>query len=82
LGCVIESWVGYNKHDTIIVLFVFLNILLEVYINMGTNLECAFNSQTINEFHSIVVSSKFITFIKTYSQIERKANDNKKRHIL
>jgi hypothetical protein len=37
---------------------------------MGTNLECAFNSQTTNEFHSIVTSSRFITLMQNIHKLK------------
>jgi hypothetical protein len=45
---------------------------------MGTNLECDFNSQTINEFHLIVISSKFIAFIENIHKLKEKPMTTKR----
>ncbi len=37
---------------------------------MGMNLECVLNSQTTNEFHSIVTSSRFITSMQNLDKLK------------
>jgi hypothetical protein len=45
---------------------------------MGMNLECAFNLQTTNEFHSIVTSSRFITFMQNIDKLKEKPMTTKR----
>jgi hypothetical protein len=44
---------------------------------MGMNLECAFNLQTANEFHSIVTSSRFITLMQNIHKLKKKSMPTK-----
>lgn len=45
---------------------------------MGMNLECVLNSQTTNEFHSIVTSSRFITLMQNIDKLKEKPMTTKR----
>ncbi len=42
------------------------------------NLECVLNSQTTNEFHSIVTSSRFITLMQNIDKLKEKPMTTKR----